>query len=221
MPASNATSSDTSARAWYIVSRWQEFQGEMRANLLRILCVLALYSTHLVNHYFLIDAEGREKQFEFHKAITILCSGWVFVALGVQVCLRRQWLPAAMCYVTTGADILLVTLAANLGPGPNSPAVFGYFLVIVLAGLRFQVVLLWCASLGCVFGYLALLALGHPAWFAAAETARTVPRIEEAVVIVSLLLCGIIVGQIVRQAPNMAGEYVERMAVLEDQEKRV
>lgn len=210
---------DTSARAWYIVSRWQEYQGEMRANLLRILCVLALYGVHLVNHYFLIDAAAREKQLEFHKALTFLCSGWVFVALGVQLCLRRQWLPAAISYATTAADIILVTLTANLGQGPASPAVFGYFLVIVLAGLRFQVVLLWCASLGCVAGYLALLALGHPHWLGSEEAPKMVPRLEEAVVIISLLLSGIILGQIVRQAPNMAGEYVERLAVLQENEK--
>jgi hypothetical protein len=68
-----------------------------------------------------------------------------------------------------------------------------------------------------VLGYLVLLALGHPDWFGHENAPRIVPRLEEGVVILSMLLTGIIVGQIVRQAPNMAGEYVERLAVLEEQ----
>jgi hypothetical protein len=38
-------------RPWYIVGRWQEYQGEARANLLRLAAVAAFYVIELINYY--------------------------------------------------------------------------------------------------------------------------------------------------------------------------
>ena len=38
-------------RAWYIVGRWQEYEGEARANLLRLAAVAAFYAIELINYY--------------------------------------------------------------------------------------------------------------------------------------------------------------------------
>ena len=43
--------SETSDRAWYIVGRWEEYEGETRANLLRVVAVAAFYVIELINYY--------------------------------------------------------------------------------------------------------------------------------------------------------------------------
>ncbi len=46
----NASSAATE-RQWYIVGRWQEFEGEERANLLRVVGIAAFYIIELINYY--------------------------------------------------------------------------------------------------------------------------------------------------------------------------
>ena len=38
-------------RKWYIVERWQEYKGEGRANLLRIIGIGSFYIVHLMNYH--------------------------------------------------------------------------------------------------------------------------------------------------------------------------
>ena len=38
-------------RQWYIVGRWQEYDGELRANLIRTISIGAFYSVELLGYY--------------------------------------------------------------------------------------------------------------------------------------------------------------------------
>ena len=106
-------------RHWYIVGRWQEFEGESRANQLRILAVGIFYTIQLVQFHFFSAPADRD--FKFHRAASALAAAGVLVALAVQLCLRRRIFPAALKYVSTAADLLLVSCLAALGSGPQSP----------------------------------------------------------------------------------------------------
>ncbi|HVA47833.1 MAG TPA: hypothetical protein VNH11_15805 [Pirellulales bacterium] len=45
-----------------------------------------------------------------------------------------------------------MTPVLMLADGPRSPLVVGYFLVVLLAGLRFSLWLVWCATCGSLCG---------------------------------------------------------------------
>ena len=70
MQASTAVQSAPSDCQWFIVGRWQEYAGEGRANLLRIVASGAFYIVQLVNYQFFV--EHTEKVETFHQAATAL-----------------------------------------------------------------------------------------------------------------------------------------------------
>lgn len=198
-------------RSWHIVGRWQEYEGEARANLLRIIGIAAFYAIELVNYRglhlgFLELPRQADVTREFHYAVTALVIAWTMVALGVQLCLTRQIFPATLKYVSTGADLVLLTAILTLADGPRSPLVVGYFLIVVLSGMRFSLPLVRCATVGALAGYLVLS--GYARWFAARDL--RVPRYHQIMVLVALALTGIVLGQILRRVRTVADDYAWR-----------
>ena len=128
-------------RPWFITSRWQDYQGEERANVLRIVAVTAFYLIELANDHgvnlgFIQIPKIHDQA--FHQAVTAVALAWVILALGVHLCLRWQILPAGMKYLTTILDIVLLTVLLMVANGPRSPMVVGYFLILSMATLRFR-----------------------------------------------------------------------------------
>jgi hypothetical protein len=189
-------------RQWFIVGRWQEFEGEGRANLLRIAGVGAFYGVELANYW----AGVVERP--FHQAVTALALAWALVALGVLLCLSLHVFPAALKFLSTAADIVLLTAILVVADGPKSPLVVAYLLLIVLATMRFSLPLIWFASIGSIFGYAFLL--GYARWFT--ERDMHVARYQQAIVVLALALTGIVLGQVIRRVRQMAVEYAARVA---------
>ena len=81
--------SPTSAqdRQWHIVGRWEEYEGEGRANLLRLIAVTAFYAVELTHYHGLnlwfieMPAGGASRR--FHLAVTMLVVVWAMLCLGV------------------------------------------------------------------------------------------------------------------------------------------
>ncbi|MCY2994349.1 MAG: hypothetical protein NTY19_41730 [Planctomycetota bacterium] len=189
-------------RQWFIVGRWQEYEGEGRANLLRIIGIGVFYGIELVNYYTgVVDRP-------FHQAVTALAFTWAMVGLGVHFCLGQQVFPASLKFLSTAADIVLLTAILMLGDGPKSPLVVAYFLLIVLATLRFRLRLIWFASSGSMLGYLFLL--GYARWFT--ERDLHVARYHQVIFLLTLALTGIVLGQVIRRVWKMALEYAARVA---------
>jgi hypothetical protein len=202
-----AATSAAGDRQWYIVGRWQEFEGEGRANLLRIVAIGAFYAVQLA--YFYRLAEPTEVQIAFHRSATALAVAWSFASLAVLLCLRRRVFPAVLKYLSVGVDIVLLSALASLGSGPHSPLVYAYFLIIVLAGLRFSLPLVWCATAGSMAGYLALVGLADKdGWF---NATHVVEPVEQLVMLLSLALCGVVLGQVIRRVRGLADEYAARL----------
>src|SRR5262245_35925095 len=91
--------------SWHIVGRWQEYEGEQRANLLRIVGIAAFYAVELINYHglrlgFLEMPRQADVTPEFHRAVTALAVAWTMLALGVHLCLVRRIFPAALKYVS-------------------------------------------------------------------------------------------------------------------------
>ncbi len=203
MPPDVKTDAACEDRQWFIVGRWQEYEGESRANLFRIAGIGLFYCIELGN-YWAGDIDR-----SFHQAVTALALTWAFVALGVLICLTQHVFPAALKYLSTAADLLLLTIILMLADGPKSPLVVAYFLLIVLALLRFSLPLVWFTSSGSILCYMFLL--GYAKWFAASRDIR-VPRYQQAIFLLALVLSGIILGQVVRRVRRMALEYAGRVS---------
>ena len=203
MPADVKTDAACENRQWFIVGRWQEYEGESRANLFRIAGIGLFYGVELANYW--AGDVGRP----FHQAVTALALAWAFVALGVLICLTQHVFPASLKFLSTAADLVLLTIILMLADGPKSPLVVAYFLLIVLALLRFSLPLVWFSCGGSILCYMFLL--GYAKWFAAGRDIH-VPRYQQEIFVLALALTGIILGQVVRRVRRMALEYAGRVA---------
>ncbi len=204
-------------RHWFIVGRWQEYDGEWRSNLLRTIAIAAFYVIELLNYYGLnlgwLHIEQTVDR-QFHLIASALAAAWVFVAFGTFYCLRIGVFPAALKYLTTGCDILLLTTLLTVADGPRSPLVVGYFLLLAVAALRLELRLVWFATLGSIAGYLFLI--GFARWLYVMEDLRqrdlTVPRYAQLIMLVALAMTGITLGQLIRRVKAIAEDYSRRLA---------
>ena len=184
---------------WFISGRWQEYEGESRANLLRVAGIASFYSIELFNRPQVTPA--------FHSAVTALAAGWVMVAWTVYICLKRRVFPASMKFLSTGADLALFTCLLMLADGPRSPLIVGYFCILALAALRFSVPLVRFATAGAMASY--IIVFRQALWM---RPSLAVSRNYEMIVLVALLLCGTTFGQILRRVRAFAEDYARRLA---------
>jgi hypothetical protein len=213
MDSAGSGASASIDRQWFIVGRWQEYAGEARANLLRIVAISAFYLIELANYHgasFGPLEIPSTVDLQFHRVMTALTVAWIMVALATLMCLRLRIFPAALKYITTGSDIVLLTTILTVADGPRSPLVVGYFLVIVASTLRFQRRLVWCSTLGCMVGYLFLV--GYARWFV--DRDLTVPRYYQLIMLLALGLTGITLGQVIRRVRAMASDFAQRVESL-------
>jgi hypothetical protein len=193
-------------RQWFIVSRWEQYDGELRANLLRIGGILTFYSIHLVNYHRWFGVPGIEGASpQFDQLVTSLAVVWVLTAMAVQLALARHVFPGALKFVTTTADVWLLTLVIGVCDGLRSPLVVGYFLILAAASLRFSLSLIWASTIECLAGYLVLVVYAER--FATRD--KTVPPHSEMIFLAAILITGVTLGAVVRRVRRMAFEFAE------------
>ena len=215
MVPSEGAAPEPGDRQWFIVGRWQEYEGEGRTNLIRIAGIAAFYIVELINYRGLklgAFSMPRVSDRPFHLAVTSLAVAWTMVGLGVLLCLRRRVFPPAVKYVSTGCDLVMLTALLTVANGPRSPLIAVYFVILALAALRFNTRLVQFASVGAVAGY--LFVLGFVKWFTRRDI--LVPRYHEIIVVLALALTGITLGQVTRRARAMAQDYAARLASGQD-----
>jgi hypothetical protein len=192
-------SAENEERQWFIAGRWQEFEGESRANLLRVAAIALFYVIELLNRAHVPEV--------FHTAVTALAAAWVLTSWAVYICLQRRVFPGAMKFLSTGVDLLLFTCLLLLADGPRSPLLVGYFFILTLAALRFSVPLLRFTTAGALISYLAVA--GQAAWMRKPLTVSTNSLL---IMLVALILCGTTLGQILRRVRDFAEDYARRLA---------
>jgi len=213
-------------QSWYIAQRWQAYDAEGRANLLRIIAIGAFYLVHLWSYFsaqgrlpnfgFLQVAEAGEVSQRFHVLVTLLAVAWAMLALGILLALQQRIFPRWLPYLSTGCDIVLLTSIICLGSVARSPLVAGYFLILVLATLRLSLPLIWFATGGCALAYLCVLGCAKwPSTFgidsiAPAAVDIRVPRYHQMIVMLAIVLAGVMLGQIVRRVRRLAEEFAQR-----------
>jgi hypothetical protein len=212
--ASGSQAPPAADRQWFIIGRWQEYEGEGRANLLRIIAIVLFYLVEVINYHGLhlgpLEMPAVSDQ-RFHVVVTALALAWVLAALSVALCRRLQVFPAGLKYLSTSCDVVFLTAILVAGDGPRSPLVVGYFLILAVAALRFSLPLIQFATVIAAAGYLFLL--GYARWFTSRDL--RVPRYHQIMVLLALVLTGVIMGQIIRRVRWLATEYARRVQARE------
>jgi hypothetical protein len=183
----------------FIAGRWKEFDGEVRATLLRLILIVVFYSVQLINYFSLAQVSDADKI--FHRQVTLVSAAWLFVSLAVFISLKGGFMPAALKYVTTGIDLSLVFLLCRLGHGSASPLVSAMYVVLAMAALRFRVRLVWFATAVAVIGYMGLVASVDTGWF---DADHTTPVMEQAITVCSLISSGAVLDQLIRGGREIA-----------------
>jgi hypothetical protein len=135
----------------------------------------------------------------------------VAAVLLVRFQLARRVVPSWLKYATTAWDLFMVTLLCMIAGGPRSPLVLLLFLVIAMSPLRLSLRLVYATTAGASLAYLSLLAfyawvrIGYEKYYSTPEL--RIPRSEEAIHLIALLVAGLLAGQAVRQARRTAGGY--------------
>lgn len=204
---------DNSQHDWRIILRWQEFTAENRVNLIRAIGLAVFYSIQLINfNFFEIDQADLDASTTFHQNTTLLCAAWFAIVLAIAYCLTVRWFPNWFKYATTTIDLVMLTAIASIGSASASPLVYVYFMILVMAALRFDLWLIRITTGLAALCYVALLAISSPDWLGEADLAveKTVPRITQMIVLASLILAGVTLGQIARRARAIADEFHKR-----------
>jgi hypothetical protein len=213
-------------RNWFIVQRWQAYEAEARANLLRIIAIGAFYLVHLWSY---LSAQGRLPNFsflqlagagdinrQFHLLVTLLAVAWSMLALGILIALQQRLFPRWLPFFSTSCDIVMLTSIVCIGSAARSPLVAGYFLILVLSALRLSLPLVWFSTLGCVSGYLCVLGVAKwPDRFGITKllgepTDLRVPRYHQMIMLLAIVLAGVMLGQIIRRVRQMVEEFAQR-----------
>ena len=200
------------ASAWEIACRWRQYQAEFRVNTLRVVALAVFYLTHLlrfrVDRGFgslaLPDSAVAISQ-QRHLAITVIVAAWVLWSLLVHVLLLDRVFPRRLPLLSICVDSLLLTAVLLCGSGAASPMVCGYFLIVMMAGLRLNLNWVRAAAGCCLAGYVVLLGCARwPQGVLLAQPHPTLPRYHQLMVGIAIVMSGVIVGQLVRHVRQLA-----------------
>lgn len=201
---------DPRARAWRVARRLEEFRGEERANVARIVGVALFYLVEVVNRHGLdvgpiqLPAIAGVDEL-FHGLMTAIALAWVLVAAGVLIALRNRLFPRWLKYATTAADLVLATAVLAIADGPQSPLVVIYFPILALTTLRFGSWLVQFATAGTIVSYLSIVLLADRV-----RPALAVPRYHSVLVVLALALVGLVLAYAVTSVRRVAAEYAAR-----------
>lgn len=213
----------TPDRLWFIAQRRLQYEGEARANLLRLAAIGVFYLIHLWAYLasegklpqwgFLQLAEAGTIDRRFHIMATLLAGAWASAAGVIHLMLTGRIFPRWISLAATAVDIVMLTSLLIISRGPQSPLVVGYFLIVALAALRFSLPLVWASTAGVILGYVCVLgvakwpgAFGRPA-----DVAMRVPRYEQLVTIAALAVAGVVIGQVIRRVRALAQQVDQRL----------
>ncbi len=156
---------------WLITQRWQQYEGELRTNVLRLGTIGLFYCIHLLRYWTSQGTLGQWLQLEqfgavtprFHLQVTLLVAAWAALACGIQLCLTQRvfprWLPAA----STCLDLVMLTFVHLL--------TFG--VVGVMAALLFD----WRRPIG-LGRFAAVVGLCFAAFFATVALSGSLVALE-------------------------------------------
>jgi hypothetical protein len=189
--------------------------SEQRVNLIRISAIAAFYFVHLwhVSAPRLGEKAAALIGFDpthpvsanVHINVTVLCLAWLMQAFAFHFFIQQRRVSDRLVILGSVGDVGWLTAILCLSSGPGGPLVAGYFLIIMLTGLRFNLRLVRITTVASVVGYLVLLGVARwPGGMLKELATGTVPRYHQVMILLALVISGVIMGQIVRRAYGIA-----------------
>ncbi len=194
---------------WRDTQRLESWAGETRLNLIRLVAIAVFYGRHLIEA--MASPAGSPVRGAYHAQVTCLCLLWASGAVVMHMRLARRRMDIWLKYAATGYDAVMITGLCALAGGPKTPLVLLYFPLIAAAPLRLSLRLVYVATGCAIAGYLILL--GHYAWYVVgfrkyySTPELRIPRSQEAIWLLAMLVCGVLAGQVVRQMHRMTARY--------------
>jgi hypothetical protein len=190
---------------WHDSRRPESWAGEIRVNLVRLLAIALFYGRHLVE----VMLSGRDSPLRgrYHLAVTMVVIVWVFEAVVLHLWLSRRFWADWIKYAAVLWDAMMITTLCAVAGGVHTPLLLLYFGLIASAPLRLSLRLVYAATAASMLGYLFLL--GYYAWHLVgfhkyyATPELRIPRSEEAIYLLAMLVCGLFAGQVVRKVRRM------------------
>jgi hypothetical protein len=187
---------------WKRTQRLEAWAGETRVNLVRLAGVLAFYGQHLV-HYSFFNTQERLSA-AYHTQTTALVIVWAGALLALFVGLARRWSPRWLKYAVTAFDVAMISALLIVSGGPRSALLPLLLLVVAAAPLRPSLGLVTAAALMAAAGYLFVLGyyvfvLVGAADYYGGDAALRIPRENQVLFLLTLLVSGLLAGQVVRQ----------------------
>ena len=196
-------SSETTPLPTYLLHETQ-LQGEQRINLIRMIALGALYAQHCYNLYITQDPTLTP---QFLRIVNLALVGWLLAIAGIQYCLSRRWLPPYLKYGAALWDLTMCTLIITAGDGPHSSLLILLPVVVAASAVRLSRGLVLFSTLGAIVSY--LLILGHYVFYRIGSSTYystptlRIPRTQELITLIVLLIAGLLAGQSVRQARHL------------------
>lgn len=188
---------------WTAAQRAEEWAGELRVNLIRMVAIAAFYAQHLINYYFRKMADLTP---EFHLIVTGIALSWTAAALALHIGLvRRRSLPY-LKYAAVAWDCFMATSLLIVSDGPRSPLLVVLLLIVATASLRVHLRLVWVASLLVILSYGVVC--GHSRWV---RPESRIPVHHHVIFVLALGSAGLLAGQSVRQTRRFARDYADRL----------
>ena len=185
--------------------REEAWLGELRLNWVRLIALAGLYLQHVLVSSW---SQGVVVSPEFNRAVDWICSGWLLAILAVFYCLYRRWMPPYLKFGSALWDLTACGVVISLGDGPRSGLLVLLPVLVGASAVRLSMGLVWFSSMGAILCYLAVL--GRYAWFQVgfekyyATPGLRIPRTQECIMIIALVVAGLVAGQVVRQAHRLA-----------------
>lgn len=190
---------------------WLPSAADSRGNVVRIICIAAFYSIHLLNVYLPTAEFLPFREFSglsaapvptaIHLSVSIVVFGWLMQAVALHAAMLSGKVTDLLALVFHAGDIVWLTAVLCLSTGAGGAMVAAYFLIISLSGLRLNLWLIRWTTVMAAMGYLTVL--GSTRWpmgLVREVDLEPVARHHQLMVLTAIVLCGVIVGQIVRLA---------------------
>jgi hypothetical protein len=187
--------------SWDDARRLESWAGEFRLNLIRLIAIAGFYGYHLLDVYVLRPDEA-DLRGTYHTQMTLMALAWAIGALALHLYLVNRWVPAALKYVATIWDLVMITSVLLMGRDPHSLLTVVYVLVIAAAALRLDLALIYTATLGSMAGFLFFH--GFIRYWLEFPADQRLPRVQQVIFLLALAVTGLIAGQVVRQARRLA-----------------
>jgi len=206
-PAVAAVTAHDHDLVWKAAQRAEEWAGELRVNLIRLVAITCFYAHHLVN-YYVRDLPNLTSQ--YHLIVSGIAVAWVGAALALHTQLIRRRNPSWAKYAAVAWDAFMTTSLLIFTDGPQSIFLVLLLLIIATASLRIHLRLVWVASLLAVLSYGVVC--GHSRWV---RPDWRVPVHHHVVFLMALGTAGLLAGQAVRQTRRFAQDYRDRVKIAE------